>query len=183
MSRAFFSACFGLVSALQPSPRAPSVSWSSIRMSGCRAGAGKHVEFHSEFLDAARFSGQFQEEHQRDFLKEKYRDYPPDLVIGVSGSAVAFLMKYRESMFTGGPAVYLTWQGEVPCEGLAGQKSCGNIYTRRCRGNATIGSRSAARHTKYRDNYRELPERQWTRRRRRASFCLSFRPAVLSPAA
>jgi hypothetical protein len=123
MSRAFFSACFGLLSALQPSPRAPSVSWSSIRMSGSRAGAGKHVEFHSEFLDAARFSGQFQEEHQRDFLKEKYRDYPPDLVIGVSGSAVAFLMKYRESMFTGGPAVYLTWQGEVPVKDLQDKKA------------------------------------------------------------
>ncbi|MBV9642855.1 MAG: PAS domain-containing protein, partial [Verrucomicrobia bacterium] len=79
-----------------------------------QAGASRRIEFHSEFLDVARFSGEAQQERQRNFLREKYRDYPPDLIIAVSGSAVAFLMQYRASLFTEAPIVYLTWQGEVP---------------------------------------------------------------------
>src|SRR5215469_4807206 len=79
-----------------------------------QAGTSKRVEFHSEFLDVARFSGEAQQGHQRDFLREKYRDYPPALIVAVSGSAVTFLMKYRASLFTEVPVVYLTWQGEAP---------------------------------------------------------------------
>ena len=90
-----------------------------------RAGASARVEFHSEFLDASRFSGEVQQEHQRDFLREKYRDYSPDLIVAVSGPAVAFLMKYRTSLFTGAPVVYLTWQGEAPPKDLPDPKATG----------------------------------------------------------
>ena len=82
-------------------------------------GAGKRIEFHSEFLDVSRFSGKAQQEHQRDFLGEKYRDYPPDLIIAVSDPAGAFLMKYRADLFTGVPVVYVTWQGEAPPQDLS----------------------------------------------------------------
>ena len=87
-----------------------------------KAGASKRIEFHSEFLDVSRFSREAQQEHQRDFLREKYRDYPPDLIVAVSGPAGAFLMKYRASLFAGVPIVYLTWQGEAPPEDLADPK-------------------------------------------------------------
>jgi CheY-like chemotaxis protein len=79
-----------------------------------KAGTSRHVEFHSEFLDVSRFWREVQQENQRDFLREKYRDYPPDIIVAVSASAVAFLMKYRASLFTEVPVVYLTWQGEPP---------------------------------------------------------------------
>ena len=88
-----------------------------------QSGAGKRIEFHSEFLDVSRFSREAQQENQREFLAAKYREYPPDLIIAVSGSAVAFLMKYRASLFTGVPVVYLTWQGEPPPGDLSDPKA------------------------------------------------------------
>ena len=90
-----------------------------------QAGTSERIEFHSEFLDVSRFSGETQQEHQRDFLREKYHDYPLDLIIAVSGPAGAFLMKYRASLFTGAPVVYLTWQGETPPGNLADPKVAG----------------------------------------------------------
>jgi PAS domain S-box-containing protein len=88
-----------------------------------QADANTHFEFHSEFLDVSRFSREAQQENQRDFLREKYRDYPPDLIVAVSASAVAFLIKYRASLFTEVPVVYLTWQGEAPPGDLRDQKA------------------------------------------------------------
>jgi hypothetical protein len=70
-----------------------------------QAGTSRHIEFHSEFLDVSRFSGEAQQENQRDFLRAKYRDYPPDLIIAVSASAVAFLVKYRATLFIEVPVV------------------------------------------------------------------------------
>ena len=90
-----------------------------------QADTSRHVEFHSEFLDVARFSREAQQENQRDFLRAKYRDYPPDLTIAVSASAVAFLMKYRATLFTEVPVVYLTWQGEAPPGDLGDPKAAG----------------------------------------------------------
>ena len=90
-----------------------------------QAGTSRHVEFHSEFLDVSRFSREAQQENQRDFLRAKYRDYPPDLIIAVSASAVAFLMKYRATLFTEVPVVYLTWQGEAPPGDLRDLKAAG----------------------------------------------------------
>jgi PAS domain S-box-containing protein len=90
-----------------------------------QVGTSRHVEFHSEFLDVSRFSREAQQENQRDFLRAKYRDFPPDLTIGVSASAVAFLMKYRATLFTEVPVVYLTWQGEAPPGDLRDLKAAG----------------------------------------------------------
>jgi PAS domain S-box-containing protein len=90
-----------------------------------QAGTSKRIEFHSEFLDFSRFSGEVQQEHQRDFLRVKYHDYPPDLIISVSAPAGAFLMKYRAGLFTGTPVVYLTWQGETPPGSLPDPKVAG----------------------------------------------------------
>ena len=53
-------------------------------------GTSSRIEFHSEFLDAARFPGEAHEQRQRDFLRDKYRDRRPDLLIAVSGAAVEF---------------------------------------------------------------------------------------------
>ena len=53
------------------------------------------IEFHSEFLDVSRFPGEAQQQRQRDFLRDKYRERPPDLVIAGGGPALEFLLKYR----------------------------------------------------------------------------------------
>jgi hypothetical protein len=57
------------------------------------------VEFHSEFLDVARFPGEAQQQRERDFLGAKYLERPPDLVIAGGGPALEFLLKYRGDLF------------------------------------------------------------------------------------
>jgi PAS domain S-box-containing protein len=64
------------------------------------------IEFHSEFLDASRFPGEAQQQRERDFLREKYRERPPDLVIAGGGPALEFLMKYRAAIFPDVPIVH-----------------------------------------------------------------------------
>ncbi len=131
-----FWPCFCLA-ALPPGPLRALVLYSDERLlpanvvfdhslrTNLQAGASKRIEFYSEFLDVARFSGEAQQEHQRNFLREKYRDYPPDLVIAISGPAVAFLMRYRASLFTEAPVVYLTWEGEAPPTNSPDPKTAG----------------------------------------------------------
>ncbi len=46
-------------------------------------GTDNRIEFHSEFLDVARFPGEEEQQRQRDFFRDKYRERPPDLVIAV----------------------------------------------------------------------------------------------------
>ena len=83
-------------------------------------GEGSHVEFHSEFLDAARFPGEVHEQQQRDFLREKYQDRRPDLLIAVSGTALEFLVKYRAELFVGVPIVYCSVGWRSPPEESGG---------------------------------------------------------------
>ena len=69
-----------------------------------------HIEFHSEFLDLVRFPNEGQ--LQRDFLREKYRKHPPDLVIAVGGGAFHFLMEHPDELFGGVPLVYCSVAGD-----------------------------------------------------------------------
>ena len=64
------------------------------------------VEFYSEFLDVDRFPGEAQQDRERDFIRERYRERPPDLVIAGGGPALAFLVKYRATLFTQVPIVH-----------------------------------------------------------------------------
>ncbi len=73
---------------------------------------GSRIEFYSEFLDVARFPGDEQKRRQRDFLREKYRDRPPDLVIAGGGPALEFLVEYRAELFTGVPIVHAAVSAE-----------------------------------------------------------------------
>ena len=75
-------------------------------------GTNNRVEFYSEFLDVSRFPGEEQQQRQRDFLRDKYRERPPDLVIAVSGGALVFLVKHRADLFTGVPIVYCSVAGD-----------------------------------------------------------------------
>ena len=78
------------------------------------ASTNNRVEFYSEFFDRTRFPGQAQEQYQRDFLRDKYRERPPHLVIAVSGAALAFTVKYRAEVFAGAPIVYCSAPGDSP---------------------------------------------------------------------
>jgi PAS domain-containing protein len=73
-------------------------------------GTKNRVEFYSEFLDVARFPGE--EQRQRNFFRDKYRERPPDLVIAVSGGALVFLAEHRAELFPGVPIVYCSVTGD-----------------------------------------------------------------------
>jgi signal transduction histidine kinase len=71
----------------------------------------RRFELHSESLDVVRFPGEEQRQRQRVFLREKYRERPPDLLIAVSGSAFAFLTERRAELFATAPIVYCSIAG------------------------------------------------------------------------
>ena len=68
--------------------------------------AETRVEFHSEFLDVSRFPGEAQQQRERDFLRDKYRERPPHLVIAGGGPALEFLLRYRAALFPDVPIVH-----------------------------------------------------------------------------
>jgi hypothetical protein len=73
-------------------------------------GTKNRVEFYSEFLDVARFPGE--EQRQRNFFRDKYRERPPDLVIAVSGGALVFVAEHWAELFAGVPIVYCSVTGD-----------------------------------------------------------------------
>src|SRR5258708_389164 len=81
-------------------------------------GTKNRVEFYSEFLDVARFPGEEQQQRQRNFFRDKYRERPPDLVIAVSGGALVFLAEHRVELFAGVPIVYCSVAGDPHPEHL-----------------------------------------------------------------
>lgn len=57
------------------------------------AESSNRIEFHSEFLDVSRFPGETQQQRERDFLRDKYGERLPDLVIAGGGPALEFLLE------------------------------------------------------------------------------------------
>jgi PAS domain S-box-containing protein len=77
------------------------------------AESSDRFEFHSEFLDVTRFPGEEQQQRERDFLRERYRDRAPDLVIAGGGPALGFLLKYRAGLFSDVPIVHCGVEAEA----------------------------------------------------------------------
>lgn len=75
------------------------------------ADTSRRIELYSDFIDAARFPGEEQRQRQRDYLREKYRERPPDLVIAVYADAFSFLTESRDALFAGVPLVYASIAG------------------------------------------------------------------------
>src|SRR5207253_753381 len=57
------------------------------------------------FLDVTRFGGATQEERQADFLRVKYAERPPDLIICAGQPALMFLVHHRSTLFSQVPVV------------------------------------------------------------------------------
>ena len=81
------------------------------------ADASHRIELYSEFLDGVRFPGE--EQRQREFLREKYRERSPDLVMAVSGGALAFLTERPSDLFKGVPIAYCSSAGDPRPERVA----------------------------------------------------------------
>ena len=64
------------------------------------------VQIFSEFLDAPQFEGAAHERTMLGYLREKYRDHPPEVMLAFSDAAFDFLTRQRGELFPAAPLVY-----------------------------------------------------------------------------
>jgi signal transduction histidine kinase len=64
------------------------------------------VQIFSEFLDAPQFEGAAHERTMLGYLREKYRDHPPQVVVAFSDAAFDFLARQRGELFPTAPLVH-----------------------------------------------------------------------------
>jgi PAS domain S-box-containing protein len=83
-------------------------------------GLGGKLDYYSEFIDVARFPDQEYQAVLRQLLQHKYKDLPPDLVIGTSGTANDFITRYRSELFPNAAALMVLSPGSVPPPNTAG---------------------------------------------------------------
>lgn len=67
---------------------------------------GRHVELYSEFLDVPRFRGDPYVETVRAYLREKYRQHPPDVIVVGGDEALGFFLQQRD-LFPVAPVVHM----------------------------------------------------------------------------
>jgi signal transduction histidine kinase len=70
-------------------------------------GLNRHLDYHSEYIDAGRFPDPGYQEGFRDFLNLKYTGLTFDLIIGMQDVAIQFLQRHRSGLFPDTPVVYL----------------------------------------------------------------------------
>jgi signal transduction histidine kinase len=69
-------------------------------------GLERRLDFHSEYIDAGRFSDPGYQAGFRDFLRLKYDGLQFHAVIAVLDAAIGFLETYREDLFPGTPVIF-----------------------------------------------------------------------------
>ena len=69
--------------------------------------SGAPVEVRAEFLDYPDFGGDSYVQTVTTYLREKYRDAEPDVVVAGGAGALELLLKYRQNLFPGVPIVYM----------------------------------------------------------------------------
>jgi len=68
---------------------------------------GTRLDFHTEFIDLARFGSPDFQSVLRQFLRDKYRPLQPDVVLVTTEAARQFVEQSRANLFTGIPVVYI----------------------------------------------------------------------------
>ena len=66
----------------------------------------KSVEIDAEFLDLARNTDATHELRAANFIRDKYGQRPPDLVMTLGSVALPFLIKHRDTLFPNTPVVF-----------------------------------------------------------------------------
>ena len=64
------------------------------------------VSFFAEFLDATRIIGPEREAMMEQYLKDRFRDLPPQVVIALGPQALGFLVARHDRLFKGTPIVF-----------------------------------------------------------------------------
>jgi signal transduction histidine kinase len=66
----------------------------------------RQVDLHAEFLDAPFFSGDNYAGTVAKYLREKYTQRPPQVIVAAAGDALEFILHYRATLFPEIPVVY-----------------------------------------------------------------------------
>jgi signal transduction histidine kinase len=74
--------------------------------SALKARPNAQVEIYNEYLDSARFPDERHQRHLAEFLRGKYADRKPDVVVPALAPSLDFVLKYRDELFPGVPVVY-----------------------------------------------------------------------------
>ncbi|HEY5952955.1 MAG TPA: ATP-binding protein [Terrimicrobiaceae bacterium] len=64
------------------------------------------VTFFGEFLDSIRLGGPEREAAMEEYLKKRYRDMPPHVLVALGPQALNFFLARRDSLFPGAPLVF-----------------------------------------------------------------------------
>jgi hypothetical protein len=70
------------------------------------ADLGASVQFFTESMNLSQFTDEHYEEVLREHYANKYRDRKLDLVVGVMGPALGFLLRHGEAVFPGVPIIF-----------------------------------------------------------------------------
>ena len=65
------------------------------------------IELDAEYLDLVRFAEPGHEQLMANFLRERYAQRRPDVVLAVSGEALPFVIKHRDAFAPGVPVVFV----------------------------------------------------------------------------
>ena len=88
-------------------------------------GLDRHLDYHSEYIDAGRFPDPAYQAGFRDFLRVKYAGLRFDLVIGILDVSIQFLQRYRAELFPDAPVVFFARTQVAPplsnATGLTGE--------------------------------------------------------------
>lgn len=71
------------------------------------AAFGTQLDYYAEYIDPARFADEDYSSFS-SFIRRRYPDLRPDVVIAVEDAAIGFVKRYRESLFAGTPVVFFT---------------------------------------------------------------------------
>ena len=82
------------------------VEFDELFQAAMRTAARPRVEVYSEYLETNRFPGENQSLALRDYLERKYADRKIDVVVAASHVSLAFLLRYRDVLFSNAPIVF-----------------------------------------------------------------------------
>lgn len=71
------------------------------------AGADRHIDYYSEFMDASRFAAAAEHETLAAYLHDRYQGKPPDVMVAGGRPALEFLLEHRQALFPSVPIVHL----------------------------------------------------------------------------
>jgi signal transduction histidine kinase len=102
-----------------------------------RAGSAAHVSIHEEHLDLSRFGGQRHDDLLRNYLRDKFRDRPIDVLVAQGSSSLEFVLRSRGELWPGVPVVFAGVDEETGRRSTFPSDVTGTLYQRTFRSAVT----------------------------------------------